>query len=301
MVYNDIVECMKDGGFRMDRDSDIVKRYYDTHAEAEWERLSGHSFEFSVTIAMMERHVKPGQKILDLGGGPGRYAIHCARRGCDVTLVVLSEANVGVALREAAKAGVAIRAFAKNAVDPALLELGEGSYDHVFVMGPLYHLLSEVDRETVVRHAIALLKPGGLVHVSFLLLFAGMIYYMKNDPEGILTDPQREPYLTDVTEGIPYAGEAFTQAFFIPPGDILPFMSRFALEPVSLFGQESILAPQEKNLLAASDAARAEWLRVALAVAERPEYLSYAEHAIYVGRRPVTDHRASPGAEGVPR
>ncbi len=285
----------------MERDSDIVKRYYDTHAEEEWERLSGHSFEFSVTTAMMERHVGPGQKILDLGGGPGRYAIHFAKRGCDVTLVDLSEGNVDVALREAAKAGVSIRASAKNALDPSLLELGKGTFDHVFVMGPLYHLLAEADRETVVRHAIALLKPGGMIHVSFLLIFAGMIYYMKNDPEGILTDPQREPYLTDVTEGIPYAGEAFTQAFFIPPHEILPFMSRFALEPVSLFGQESILAPQEKNLLAASDAARAEWLRVALAVAERPDYLSYSEHAMYVGRRPVPDHDTNPDVEGALR
>ncbi|HAQ56294.1 MAG TPA: hypothetical protein DCR44_02655 [Acholeplasmatales bacterium] len=272
----------------MDRDIDIVKRYYDTHAEEEWERLSGHSFEFSVTTAMMERHVKPGDRILDLGGGPGRYAIHFAKRGCEVTLVDLSEGNVAVAVREAAKAGVSIRAAAGNALDLTGLALKAESFDHVFVMGPMYHLLEERDRETVVKNAIALLKPGGLLHVSFLLLFAGMIYYMKNDPEGILTDPQREPYLTDVASGMPYAGDAFTRAFFIPPLDIRPFMSRFPLQFVSLFGQESILAPQEKNLLAAGENARAEWLRIALAVAERPEYLSYSEHAMYVGRRPNT-------------
>jgi SAM-dependent methyltransferase len=269
-------------GFPMERDIDIVKRFYDEHAEAEWNRLAGVSFEFEITVAMMDRFVKPGDRILDLGGGPGRYAIHYARKGCAVTLVDLAAGNVAVAKREAARAGVVLDAFVGDARDLSSLHLGR--FDHVFVMGPLYHLLDEADRVRAIENAIGLLKPEGRLYVSFLLLFSGMIYYMKNDPEGILTDPQREPYLTDVTRGLPYGGDAFTKAYFIHPGAIRPFMSRFPLEAIVLFGQESILAPQEPSILKASAAARSEWMRVALALADRPEYLSYAEHAMYIGK-----------------
>jgi len=267
----------------MNRDVDIVRRYYDDHAEEEWNRLGGVSFEFAVTAHMMERLVKPGDRILDLGGGPGRYAIHFAKRGCDVTLADLSEGNVAVAKREAERAGVRIAAFVADA--RALPGAIRGTFDHVFVMGPLYHLLEEGDRIAVIEGALSLLRPGGHLFVSFLLLFSGMIYYMKNDPEGILTDPQREPYLTDVTQGLPYGGDAFTKAYFIHPDAILPFMARFPLDRVALFGQESVLAPQEERLKQASPAARAEWLRVAFLLADRPEYLSYSEHAMYVGRK----------------
>jgi SAM-dependent methyltransferase len=269
--------------FFMQKDIDIVQRYYDENGEKEWNRLGGVSFEFAITTAFLDRLVKPGDRLLDLGGGPGRYAIHFARRGVHVTLVDLSEGNVAIARREAAAAGVALTTHVGDARDLSKLRLE--TFDHVLLMGPLYHLLEESDRVAAVHTALEHLRPGGTLAVSFILLFAGFIYYMENDPEGILTDPLREPYVTRVTDNAAYAGDAFTKAYFIPPADILPFMGRFPLDPVTLFGQESILAPHAGAIACASEAARAEWLRVALRLAERPDYLAYAEHAMYIGTK----------------
>lgn len=76
---------------------ETVKRYYDETAEREWERLETHPFEFDLTTWMMDRYIQPGDTILDIGGGPGRYALHYARRGCPVTLVDLSPGNIRLA------------------------------------------------------------------------------------------------------------------------------------------------------------------------------------------------------------
>lgn len=48
-----------------------------------WERLEKHPFEFRLTSWMLEKHIKPGDRVLDVGGGPGRYAIHFAKMGCE--------------------------------------------------------------------------------------------------------------------------------------------------------------------------------------------------------------------------
>ncbi len=262
---------------------EIVKQYYNENAEKEWGRLSTHVFEFSITKHMMDLQIQPGDTILDIGGGPGRYAIYYAQKGCKVTLVDLSESNIEIAKREAELANVNIETHVCDATNLESLNLG--LYDHVFLMGPLYHLIAAKDRKQATTEALKYLISGGYFYASFIMLFAGIIYYMKHDPEGVLTDPLHEIYIDDVIHDQPYKGDAFTKAYFITPRKIKSFMKKLPLDQVMLFGQEGILAPQELQLLAASEEAKAEWLRIAIHLATRKEYLSYSEHAMYIGKK----------------
>lgn len=50
----------------------IVQEHYDCDVQKEWDRLERHPFEFTITTRMMDRYIKPGDRILDIGGGPGR-------------------------------------------------------------------------------------------------------------------------------------------------------------------------------------------------------------------------------------
>ena len=90
----------------MNKDIETVRRFYDQGAEQEWLRLEGHPFEFILTTWMMDKYIRPGDTILDIGGGPGRYSIHYAKKGCAVTLADLSPGNVDFALGKAEKEGV---------------------------------------------------------------------------------------------------------------------------------------------------------------------------------------------------
>ena len=72
----------------------IVQEHYDSDVQYEWDRLKRHPFEFAITTKMMDRYIKPGDRILDIGGGPGRYSIYYAQKGCNITLVDLSEEKV---------------------------------------------------------------------------------------------------------------------------------------------------------------------------------------------------------------
>jgi len=265
----------------MEEDVKIVQEYYDSDVQLEWNRLEKHPFEFILTTRMMDKYIKPGDYILDIGGGPGRYSLHYAEKGCNVTLVDLSSSNVKFALEKATEQKVSIKAVVGDARE--VERIVEGEYDHVFLMGPMYHLLEEKDRIKAMNAALSMLKPGGQIYVSFILLFAGIIYEMKYMPEMLLMES--DDVLNTILEDKPYTGDAFTKAFFIPQKDIIPFMEQFPIEKMHLFGQESILAPCETNLLAQSQPVIDKWIDFAEQLCERESFLSYSEHAMYIGRK----------------
>src|SRR3954454_14819286 len=76
--------------------------------------------------------------VLDVGGGPGRYASWLAGLGYDVTLVD----PVPLHVEEAAAAGP----FTAMLGAARALEVATGSFDVVRLMGPLYHLTERADR-----------------------------------------------------------------------------------------------------------------------------------------------------------
>ena len=52
---------------------DTVKEFYNNNVEHEWNRIPGRP-EYLLTSRYIDRYVKPGEKVLDIGGGPGRYS-----------------------------------------------------------------------------------------------------------------------------------------------------------------------------------------------------------------------------------
>lgn len=269
----------------MKKDLQTVKTHYNENPEAEWLRLERHPFEFILTTGMMDRFIRPGESILDIGGGPGRYAIHYANLGCPVTLVDLSEGSIAFALEQAKKANVSIEAYAKNCLE--LEELDLGLFDHVFLMGPLYHLLEETDQTRAVELALDHLKPGGCLYVSFILAFAAILFDLKYG--GNIVRDASNPKTCSLIDAIPagedYHGDAFTSVCFTHQRNILPFMEQFPLSKLSLFGQEGILAPNEPDLLTREKEEIDCWISIAQKYLETPELLSLSEHAMYIGRK----------------
>lgn len=285
----------------MDADRETVRRYYDENAQREWERLERHPLELLFTTHMMERHIRPGDRILDIGGGPGRYALHYAGLGCDVTLVDLSPGNIALAAEKAAERNVRLSLHACDCL--ALDSLDLGTFDHVFLMGPLYHLPRETDRREAVRQALLCLRPGGLLYCSFILPFAGLIYDLKNGPGFLpqdLADPQACTLVDAIASGESYTGPGFTSVCFCHQREIGPFLAPFGLERVHLFGQEGILALSEKQVLAFPKEEFDLWVETAKRLLECPELLALSEHAMYIGRKRGDGHGADGAACGVP-
>ncbi|MHB1150957.1 MAG: class I SAM-dependent methyltransferase [Eubacteriales bacterium] len=260
-----------------------VKEYYDRCSEVEWNRIAGRP-EFFLTTRFIDRYIKPGDRVLDIGGGPGRYSLYLAKRGCDVTLFDLSDANIEFAKRKAAEQGVIIKTVCGDArmADRLLNE----QYDHVLLMGPMYHLLEETDRITAVHSALKLLKVNGVLFISFINMIAGMIYAMKCQPDIIGNPIEKElEFYNAFINNKSFAGEAFTQAYFAKQDEILPFMEQFPLEKLHFIGQESITSPCENNIMSQTQEIVVSWLDFCEKICEREDLLSWSEHLMYIGRK----------------
>lgn len=273
---------------RTTSDRAVVKEFYDNGSEIEWKRIEGRP-EFLLTCRYLDRYIKPGMRILDIGGGPGRYSIYYAKRGCDVTLYDLSDGNVSLARKLAAENAVQIRGIQGDACEiDTILSDEKAEYDAVLLMGPLYHLLKEDERIRAVDAALTLLKPGGIFAASFITMFASIIYYMKECPEMLGQPiPAEIEFMRLFSDGKSYSGEAFTRAHFAALDSIEPFMAQFPLEKITMISQEGILSPCEEKIFACSPEVIEKWLDIAELLADKPEYLTWAEHILYIGRKEI--------------
>lgn len=261
---------------------ETVRAYYDASVEREWERLQRNRFEFEINRHYIDRYVQPGHRVLDAGGGPGRYALHLAGRGADVTLLDLSKGNVDFAAKQAAEMELKLATVCCDA--RVLDEAVDGTYDVVLLMGPLYHLLEEADRMRTVEACLKVLKPGGVLCVAFISIVGGMVYAARELPESILW-PGEHVFYDHIKDGSDFAGPGFTQAFMIQPDHVRPFMAQFPLEEMHLVASEGITAPFANQLRDAPENVRAAWLELSLAMCEREAYHSFTEHFLYIGRK----------------
>lgn len=265
----------------MDETINIVRDFYDTSVQGEWNRIANRP-EFLLTCRMIDRYVKPGDKVLDIGGGPGRYSLYLAEKGCNVTLFDLSLENTKFAAERAAEQGLTIHTITGDAREADKLAIDQ--YDHILLMGPMYHLLKESDRVTAVNAALNLLKKNGIIFVSFINMFAGVIYAMKFQAD-IVSDLAEQEFYNDFIENRSFAGKAFTQAYFAKQDEILPFMAQFPLEKLHFFGQESITSPCEGNIMSQPKDIVDLWLDLCEKIWEREDLLSWSEHLMYVGKK----------------
>jgi len=262
----------------MDESTKSIQDYYDAGVAVEWNRIADRP-EFLLTCRMLDRYIKSGDKVLDIGGGPGRYSFYLAGKSCDVTLFDLSPENVKFAVQQAAEQGVALHTAAGDARD--VDKLIDDQFDHVLLMGPLYHLLEESDRSKAVNAAIKLLKPGGIIFVSFINLYSRMVYGMKIDPDFVCSHFGKD-YINALVDDKSFKGDLF---FFAKQNEILPFMAQFPLEKLHLFGQEAITSPCENNIMAQPKEIVDLWLDLCEKIWEREDLLSWSEHLMYVGRK----------------
>ncbi|MGV8146695.1 MAG: class I SAM-dependent methyltransferase [Alkaliphilus sp.] len=263
----------------------IVEKFYNENANYEWERLNHHKVEFDITKRYLNDYIMSSSKILDVGGGPGRYSIFLATQGHEVTLLDLSNENIKLGIEKAKEANVEIKEFIHgNALN--LSEDVEGVFDVVLCMGPLYHFTEEADRVKVIQECMKKLKLGGLLFVAFISAYAPIIDYIKNCAEDIIGEKENLlKYLDDGRNVVNEERPGFTTAYFINPSEIESFMSQFELEKKVITGVEGLFAQSEEKTNSLSKEAYKEWLDLIYKTSTNPITWASCEHFLYVGRK----------------
>jgi ubiquinone/menaquinone biosynthesis C-methylase UbiE len=267
-----------------------VRAYYDARGESEWHRLDNPYegvIEWELHRRAFEELLPPGGRVLDLGGGPGRWTIWLARRGHQVVLADLSPRMLEIARRELAEAGVEPDAVLEvDARD--LSRFSAGEFDAVLSLGPFYHLVSAADRELAASEVHRVLQPGGLLLATVMTRHSWVLGVLLESGSLRLPDVERA-----LEEGVYRNGEPgrFTEAYLHRPAEVAPFFEASGFETVRLMASQSFLQLVQEQVadLHERDALAYEaLLDIAHAAATDPSILGISGHLLYAGRaRPV--------------
>ena len=258
-----------------------VESFYDSNAQTEWERFDRHKMEFAITKRALAEHLPPpSARILDCGGGPGRYAIHLAKLGYEVTLLDLSQGNLSLAREKAAEHGAAVADFIHgNALD--LSRFADASFDAVLLMGPLYHMVEQSDRDRAVREAVRVLKPGGPLFAGFITFYAPL---RDSIAKGYLRDFYEKPdELAGLMDHQRNAGEGFTEAWFAKPSQVIPWLESLGLRTRAMLAVEGVASGHEQHMNALDEDAFEFWADLTYLFSTDPHLWGAADHLLWVG------------------
>lgn len=118
-------------------------------------------FEFERTKSLIDSYlVHKSAKIVDVGGGTGKYAEWLSQNGHTVFLIDPVRKHIEKAKRRAHSLKNKFRVQLGEARD---LDFPDNFADLVILHGPLYHLQSKKDREKAIGEAKRVARPGGIV------------------------------------------------------------------------------------------------------------------------------------------
>ena len=253
-------------------DAELVNAVYNFFDEKS--RLSSKAarVEFMMTVKYIEKYLKQGMRILDIGAGAGEYSLYFANKGYRVNAVELADKNVEE-FRKKITDNIDLDLRQGNALD--LSDFEDEIFDVVLLFGPLYHLHDEKDRNTVIGEAKRVLKKDGTLFVAFIN--NDMLHYTEwsHDSNYLLTGEYDKE--TFKTNDFPFVFFDLNQCRKMLTSNNLTIMHEIASD-----GMSELLEDRINKL---DDAGYAQYLKMHFFYCEKPEHLGKTNHFLFVVKK----------------
>jgi len=270
-------------------DFEKVKHVYDL--KDEWDRFEtpGGKLEFELTMSIITSHLPQKAEILDLGGGPGRYAIELAKLGHMLHLADLSQRNLDTAKKKIAEFGIGnVKSINEiNAVD--LSVYANDSFDAVLLFGPLYHLTDETERLACIKEVKRVLKPNGLVFAGFIPYLSGAIGVVARmflTPDQVNAETLNRVFEQGIHNNLVDRG--FQEAYYATSDEIASLFSNNGFSKIllrSVKGWGETMGEQIYKLKDENPEMHKTVMDLINKTAADPSIIEMCWHAIYIGRK----------------
>lgn len=118
-------------------------------------------FEFERIKSLIEKYIPTSaSKIIDVGGGTGKYSEWLAKKEHQVHLIEPVLKHIKIAQKRANKLK---NKFSVQLGESRKLEFPNNFADLIILHGPLYHLQKKEDRDLTIREAKRVLKDNGII------------------------------------------------------------------------------------------------------------------------------------------
>ena len=270
--------------------NEAIREYY--HHFDEWGRLDtpAGQLELLNCLRVLDEHLAPHSRVLDVGGGPGRYTVELARRGHRVTLVDLCAEHV-----EQARQMIASRRLEANVDglfegDACRLVMCEAGYfDAVVAFGPIYHLVDVGDLRRAAGELSRVLRPSGRAFVQFMPPLSGFVRLLEravDEPCAMTPQCLRRARDEGVYENPGRQG--FQQGRYLEPHQVTQLFEQTGLRTQELMSINGLAAGREGVLLDIHRrdpelyGAFAELLRQS---SRHPSVIAMGQTALWVGQK----------------
>jgi SAM-dependent methyltransferase len=280
----------------MHYDPQGVRTFFDNYGTREWERLERTlqgRIKYAIHRRFLDEYVPRGVRVLDVGCGPGRFAIDLAQLDACLTLADISQTQLDMARLQLENAGLLERVQAFHCLDVVdMHELSNESFEVVVCYGAVLSYTYD-QYETAIKELERVLSPGGTLLISVDSLFGTLRLVGPLDGDSFLEQPDTHVGWKAVLSA---AGVVFTRLgspeFHQPLALFSSHGLRQALEQVKLQVIEIAAAnPMVSEgaqipRITASAQATAALTALELALCNWPGLVDTGEHLLSVARKP---------------
>lgn len=146
--------------------------FYNSYDENSRLESKHGTVEFLTTMRYIEKYIREGDSVLEIGAATGRYSHALARQGYNVDAVELVEHNIEI-FRKNTLPDEKITVTQGNALD--LSVFSDNKYDITLLLGPLYHLYNDEDKRQALSEAIRVTKKGGVIFAAYVISDGSLI------------------------------------------------------------------------------------------------------------------------------
>ena len=238
------------------------------------------SVEFLTTMRYIGQYIKPGDRVLEVGAGTGRYSHALARQGYTVDAVELIGHNIDV-FQNNTQPGENISITQGNALD--LSAFSDNTYDITLLLGPLYHLYTKEDKRQALREAIRVTRPGGVIFAAYVISDGCLL------DEGFLRGNINvaEYVKTGLLDRETFAAKSEPKDLFelVRKEDVDELMRDFPTTRLHYVASDGCALLLRDAIDAMDDDAFALYLNYHFATCERADLLGVTSHALDVFRK----------------
>lgn len=236
-----------------------------------------HQVEYITTLKYIDKYLKKGDRVLEVGAGTGIYSLGLAKRGYQVDAVELVNDNLNI-LKSKITPAMNINAIQGNALDLSMYE--DNTFDMTLVLGPLYHLFKEEERDKVIEEAIRVTKSGGIIYYAFILSDLTMINW--GFEKGNLV-PNMGVMITDDYKVINREEYIFYLTYM---SDIKKLMQEHdKQEVITYVATDGVGRVMSDKINEMSDEEYKHYINYHLSICEREDLIGYSGHVLAITKK----------------
>ncbi len=264
-----------------------IREMYNANREKEDDRLLRHQLEYDMTWRYLEKYLPPpGAKVLEIGAATGRYTMELARRGYKVLAIDIAEELVARAKARIDDLGLGSRVDFQVGDIRTCGDMPESSFDAALVMGPLYHLVLQEDRELVLDRVFQFLKPGGIVFSAWISRFGIFGDNMKNKPDLIFRKEVVSSVLERGCDLNRFQTKGNFRGYYARADEIAPIHEQAGFRTLAVAGAEPAISADDASYNCLEGERRQFWLDLLFKLSAEPSMVASSRHMLYIGEKP---------------